>query len=128
MKSFEIALTEEELKMKKRIIDYLGSTFKPPKYNDIYMYFQSREFENVFFSLVKKGEIIKIDDDIYLSKHQLNRMIQVMKKFFETHEVLELSDARAILDSSRRYVVPYLEYLDKFGYTIRREKGRLWRK
>ncbi len=128
LKSFEIALTEEELKMKKRIIDYLGSTFKPPKYNEIYMYFQSREFENVFFSLVKKGEIIKIDEDIYLSKHQLNRLIQVMKKFFETHEVLELSDARAILDSSRRYVVPYLEYLDKFGYTIRREKGRLWRK
>ena len=65
LKSFEIALTKEEEILKTRILDYLGETFKPPKYNDIYMYFQSKEFENVFFSLVKKGEIIRIDDDIF---------------------------------------------------------------
>jgi selenocysteine-specific elongation factor len=128
LKSFEISLTEEEMKMKRRIIDYLGETFKPPKYNDVYMYFQSKEFENVFFSLVKKGEIIKIDDDIFLHKQQFERLIHSLSTFAESHEYIQLSDARDILDASRRYVVPYLEYLDKNGYTIRKENGRIWRK
>lgn len=127
LKSFEIALTEEEQKLKNRILDYLGTNFKPPKYNDIYMYFQSREFENVFFSLVKKGEIIKIDDDIYLSQKQLERMKEILTNFFNTNTILDLGDARNLLDSSRRYVVPYLEYLDKIGFTSRKENGRVKR-
>jgi selenocysteine-specific elongation factor len=55
-------------------------------------------------------------------------MITVFSNYFADNEVLDLTQARAILDSSRRYVVPYLEYLDKHGYTSRRENGRVWRK
>ncbi len=128
LKSFEISLTEDELKMKKRIIDYLGNTFKPPKYNEVYLYFQSKDFENVFFSLLKKGEMIKIDDDIYLHKDQFEKLLSIVRKFIEQNKYLEITDARSILDTSRRYAVPYLEYLDKQGYTIRKEKGRIWRK
>lgn len=128
LKSFEISLTKEEEELRTRILDYLGTTFKPPKYNDIYMYFQSKEFENVFFSLVKKNEIIRIDEDIFLSKAQLDRMIEIYDRYFETNEVLDLASARNVLDTSRRYVVPYLEYLDKIGYTSRKENGRIKRK
>ncbi len=128
LKSFSISLTEEELKLKEAIILFIGSSFKPPKYYDIYLNFQNLKFEDVFFSLVKKKEIIKIDDDIYLSKALFDKMISLMDEFFNLNEVLDISNARTILDSSRRYVVPMLEYLDKTGYTIRKEQGRVKRR
>lgn len=127
LKSFHISFNAAEQKMMDSIILYIGNTFKPPKYGDIYMNFQTKEFENVFFSLVKKKELVKIDDDIYLSKVLFNKLTGLLDKFFENNTVLELSDARMILDSSRRYVVPYLEYLDKIGYTARKETGRVKR-
>jgi selenocysteine-specific elongation factor len=37
------------------------------------------------------------------------------------------TDLRELLGFSRKYLIPFLEYSDKQGYTSRQGNGRIWR-
>jgi selenocysteine-specific elongation factor len=37
------------------------------------------------------------------------------------------TDLREMLGFSRKYLIPFLEYCDKKGYTSRQGNGRIWR-
>ncbi|XMB67686.1 selenocysteine-specific translation elongation factor [Mycoplasmatota bacterium zrk1] len=124
LKSFQISLSKEENIIAKRILKFVDSNdFKPPKYKEIIAFTDIKAME-VYFTLIKQGEIVKLDDDIVLTKHMISKLLKVLDEYFEKNQILTLTDAREILNSSRRYVVPYLEYLDKIGYTKRVESGR----
>ncbi|XMB86639.1 selenocysteine-specific translation elongation factor [Mycoplasmatota bacterium WC44] len=126
LKTFQISLSEEESITAKRIISLLNSgDFKPAKFNDIFRSINRRNVDDVYFTLIKRGELIKFDDDIAMSKDKFTEMIRRFDVFFSENKVVSLAEARELLNTSRRYVVPYLEYLDKIGYTRRVEDGRV---
>ena len=80
---------------------------------------------NIYYSLIKEKELISIDKDIVLTKNKFKEMINIFNNFFKNNNLLTLNDARNLLDTSRKYLVAYLEYLDKIGYTRRIEEGRI---
>ena len=126
LKTFEISLSVEEKKVSGKLISALNSNgFKPPKYNELKFLVGSSITYDVYFTLIKQGRVIKVDDDIAITKEKLLEITNIFDDFFESNSLLTLIDARELLNSSRRYVVPYLEYLDKIGYTRRVDNGRM---
>ncbi len=69
--------------------------------------------------LVERGELVKISKEFYMERGCFQEMLMRVSDFFSRHEELTVGDFKELLRVSRRYAVPYLEFLDAQGYTRR---------
>ncbi|MCD4692733.1 MAG: selenocysteine-specific translation elongation factor [Calditrichales bacterium] len=78
--------------------------------------------------LAKNGVLKSIGGQFYLHIEVFNELIDFLKTHFNQNEHLEVTVIRDFGQSSRKYIIPLLEYLDNMEYTIRqgdtRVKGR----
>jgi selenocysteine-specific elongation factor len=68
---------------------------------------------------VATGELVKIDADIYLHRDAEAELRERVSKLIRDHDGATVSEIREALDSSRKFVVPMVEYLDRIGFTKR---------
>ena len=69
--------------------------------------------------LASKGELVKLDEDFYILKDVLEKGKEMIRKAVSTSGPLKLGQISELFGSSRKYVVPIMEYLDKIGFTKR---------
>ncbi|MDD4205690.1 MAG: SelB C-terminal domain-containing protein, partial [Candidatus Delongbacteria bacterium] len=69
--------------------------------------------------LASKGELVKIDDEFYISKEVLDKGKEMIKNEIDRSGPLKIGQISELFGSSRKYVVPIMEYLDKTGFTRR---------
>jgi selenocysteine-specific elongation factor len=77
--------------------------------------------------LIESGEVIEISSDLVLSAAAVAQATAQVKAFVTNHGPATVSDLRQSLGSSRRVVVPFLEYLDRTFVTVRRGDKRALR-
>lgn len=75
--------------------------------------------------LLRHGELVQIDEERYLSKAIFDELVQALKQ--GTPPTFSIKDVREVLNTSRKYLIPFLETLDREGYTIRQENERTWK-
>jgi selenocysteine-specific elongation factor len=68
---------------------------------------------------VATGELVKIDADIYLHRDTEAELRERVSKLIRDQDGATVSQIREELDSSRKFVVPMMEYLDRIGFTKR---------
>jgi len=66
-----------------------------------------------------RGKLIHIAEDIWLHENAWKELVAVVVAAARERGGLTVGDIRTLLDSSRKYVVPIAEYLDKTGVTRR---------
>jgi selenocysteine-specific elongation factor len=69
--------------------------------------------------LIEQGEIIEISDEIVLLFTAVDQMRATTLNFISTNGPSTASQIRETLGSSRRVIIPFLEYLDRIGVTQR---------
>lgn len=69
--------------------------------------------------LASKGTIVKIDEDFYIAKESLEKGKELIKAEILKTGPLKLGRISELFGSSRKYVVPIMEFLDKTGFTKR---------
>jgi selenocysteine-specific elongation factor len=77
--------------------------------------------------LVESGEVIEISAELVLSTSAVAQATAHVKAFIAKHGPATVSDLRQRLGSSRRVVVPFLEYLDRTFVTVRHGDRRALR-
>lgn len=123
---FSIAYSPEEQRQIEAIQNYLDQfMFQPPKLEELLANVKGNKVKNLYYTLIKTKEIIQIDTDIVLTKKMYQEMVKRVEDFFTTKQLLTIQDLRDLLNTSRKYVVAYLEYLDKVGITKRAPEGRM---
>ncbi len=65
------------------------------------------------------GELVQIAPDILLHAGRLEQLKKQMAEAITERGGLAVADVRTMIDSSRKYVVPLVEYLDRSGFTKR---------
>lgn len=65
------------------------------------------------------GELVQIAPDIILHAGRLEQLKKQMAQAITERGGLAVADVRTMIDSSRKYVVPLVEYLDRSGFTKR---------
>jgi selenocysteine-specific elongation factor len=75
--------------------------------------------------LVFSGRVVKVSPDLYLNRLQYNTLTDWVAEVFREQETLSLAELRQRWGMSRKYSVPFLEYLDKEGWTRRRADIRV---
>jgi selenocysteine-specific elongation factor len=124
---FKIKLNKGQQKIKDTIIKlYTESGYKPPKYEELSKFVSDRkELKRVFDMMVLLEELKFIEKDIFLLKSDYNNMMMLIKELGKNGNEIKLPDVKGKIETSRKYLVAYLEHLDKIGITKRTEGGRI---
>ncbi|QYK52149.1 MAG: selenocysteine-specific translation elongation factor [Fimbriimonadaceae bacterium] len=73
---------------------------------------------------VESGELLRLDENIYYSEILLSKIIEELKEKFSGKR-FSAADVREAFSSSRKYVIPFLEYCDSIGVTMRQGDQRV---
>lgn len=74
---------------------------------------------NIIQGLMNKNVVVEIDNDIYISIDKLESIKDKIRKYLEKESEITPAQCRDLLGSSRKFVIPLLEYLDKIEFTHR---------
>jgi selenocysteine-specific elongation factor len=77
--------------------------------------------------LIDSGEVVEINAELVMSAAAVAQATTQVKAFVAKHGPATVSDLRQSLGSSRRVVVPFLEYLDRTFVTVRHGDKRALR-
>lgn len=71
------------------------------------------------------GDLVQVADQYYLHADVDRELQQRLRTHMQATAGLTMSEIREILDTTRKYAVPYCEYLDQIGFTVRQGDLRL---
>ena len=75
--------------------------------------------------LERQGRIVQVERDRYYDRIALDTMIAQLKGSLKPGQVYAPAQLRDVLGSSRKYLIPFLEFCDRRGITERRGEGRV---
>jgi len=78
--------------------------------------------------LVAAGQVVRLGPDLHFSSEAVDAARARVVEYLEAKSTMLASDARDILGTSRKYVVPLLEYFDARGVTKREGDARTLRR
>lgn len=77
------------------------------------------DLREVINYLVQSGDAVRVSPELLLSADGIGRVARMIEGYLSRNQTMTVGTARDLLKSSRRFVVPILEYLDRVGITRR---------
>jgi selenocysteine-specific elongation factor len=78
--------------------------------------------------LIETGEVVEINTELVMSAQAVAQATEAVRAFIREHGPATVSELRQALGTSRRVVVPLLEYLDRTFVTLRQGDRRALRR
>ena len=106
--------------------DICAATAEPPSVSELVSRYGS-SVPGLLRYLEREGRIVQVEADRYYDRGALEGMIAKLKGKLVPGEVYVPAQLRDVLGSSRKYLIPFLEFCDRRGITERRGEGRMLR-
>ncbi|HYA12031.1 MAG TPA: SelB C-terminal domain-containing protein, partial [Thermodesulfovibrionales bacterium] len=122
LRTFSTVLSQAEETLKAKILELLvKGVFQPPSKEELSqsLKLDQKHLSDILKLMVKEGSIVRISDSMYLASSVYHTMIESLKNFFSTKPEMTVAEFRDILDTTRKYALPILEYLDANKITLR---------
>jgi len=122
LKIFSAALSTADETIKKKILDTLAhAKYQPPTKEELSLSLKldSKQISDILRLMAREGSLMRINDSIYITSGDYKAMIDSLKKFFIKKSEMTVAEFRDILHTSRKYALPFLEYLDSNKITVR---------
>jgi selenocysteine-specific elongation factor len=75
--------------------------------------------DEIYSALIDLGELVPVSGEVVFRKEDYERMLAQLHKLFEQQDTLTAAQVRDHFNTSRKYVLAFLEHLDQQGVTIR---------
>jgi len=79
--------------------------------------------DKILKALCRKKEVIRVEHNLFISTKSLSKMMIEMKNIIKTAGYIDIKNFKERYPLSRKYLIAYLEYLDKFS-EIKKENGK----
>jgi selenocysteine-specific elongation factor len=99
---------------------------EPPSAAELSVEFQT-DVEPVLKFLERQGRTAQVEQGRYYEAVELKQLLERLRAGMATGVERTPSELRDILGISRKFLIPFLEYCDAAGYTVRSGSGRVWR-
>ncbi len=101
--------------------------YQPPNWKDVLKEtgLNPDEAAEVLNYLLRTAKISKIADNIYFHSETLQTAQEKIVQFIKTNNSISVAEARDLLQTSRKYALPLLEYFDRQRITRRQEDNRV---
>jgi selenocysteine-specific elongation factor len=77
--------------------------------------------------LERRGDIVQVEENRYYTADHLKSLIDKLRSVMAGGGEASPAEIRDALSLSRKFLIPFLEYCDRAGYTNRSANGRVWR-
>jgi selenocysteine-specific elongation factor len=94
---------------------FAQSPFSPPSIKEC----QVEVGEEIVNALIDLGELTAVSPEVVFRKQDLDQMMGKVRGYITERGQISVADARDLFDSSRKYMLALLEYLDTIGITVR---------
>jgi selenocysteine-specific elongation factor len=121
-RDFRISLSSSEEEHRAKIRELLEKgAFQPPAKEELSqaLKLDNKRLADILGLMSKEGLVVRISDSVYLSSGTYNRMMSLLRDFFSRKTEMSVAEFRDLLNTSRKYALPFLEYLDAQKITIR---------
>ena len=75
--------------------------------------------EKVFNALIYAEQFVPVLHDVVFMKDDYLKLLEDVRNFLETKNEISVAEFRDLFNTSRKYALGFLEYLDSIGITIR---------
>ncbi|MBO8168719.1 MAG: selenocysteine-specific translation elongation factor [Thermoanaerobacteraceae bacterium] len=127
-KEFKVSLTDRQEQIVKSIVAMLEEKpFLPPGWKEIMAELSLTETEatEILGYMMRNGLVEKVSDELVFAKSAVERAKKMLAKYIKEQKTVTLGEARDLLGSSRKYVLPLLEYFDQIKFTKRIQDKRI---
>ena len=124
------ALSPDELELTHKIeAIFKNANFAPPSLRELpeLLGNLSREWLALVELLQEKNVLVKVAKDIYFHAAMIDTAKTLIVETIKQQGELVSADFRDKLQTTRKYVIPLLEYFDKAGITVRKGNARVLR-
>ena len=120
--TFSVALSQVDETLKTNILGLLEKGgFQPPTKEELSqsLKLDMKHLLDILKLMVKEGSLVRINDSMYITSSTYRKMVENLKGFFSKKSEMTIAEFRDILNTSRKYALPFLEYLDSNKITLR---------
>ena len=125
---YEVKLNDKEKKIKDMIIKILDSEFfNTSSIEDLALKCNILDHKliiNILKICESEKLIIRINQSIFITSPNMMILKNKLINFFKTKNTINVSEFKDLINSSRKYAIPILEYLDKIRFTYRDNNER----
>jgi selenocysteine-specific elongation factor len=115
--------TEEE----RRLVDAVEGLFRrrpfsPPDADELAreLRAEAKKVERTLRILIEHGRLVRLAEGLFFHADAVERARQILTDFIRKEGELESVKFKYLLDTSRKYAIPLLDYFDQIGVTVRR--------
>ena len=116
------SFTEDRKKL-LATIETLFSTrlFNPPKLEDIVRdtTAQPQEVQKTLNILIEQEQLVQIEKNLFFHHRAIDKACELLTAFIEKEGKLESVKFKYLLDTTRKFAIPLLDYFDRIGVTRR---------
>jgi selenocysteine-specific elongation factor len=111
---------QQQAQVDRLLARFAQAPYAPPTIKDA----QAEVGEDVYQALVDQGKLIQVSSEVAFRQQDYEKMIQLVRAHFTREDTLTAAQFRDQLNTSRRYVLAFLEHLDATGITLREGDSR----
>ena len=127
VKGFEVKLDDHQIKIRDSILkSFKENLFQPPKREDVFQIIGQRkeDVEEVFTTLVANGDMMKINEELYILKEGYDLSIEKLREYMKDKATISIGEFRDLLNTNRKVALGLLEYFDQIKITKRDKDSR----
>jgi len=94
---------------------FTQAPYSPPTVKEC----QAEVGEEIFNALVELGDLVVVSAEVVFRKSDYNGMVAKIRHAIQEKDHITVADVRDLFNTSRRYALALMEYLDSIGVTVR---------
>lgn len=117
-----VGYTPEQEKIKRQIENlYLEKQFSPSNVEEVIANLGTKPeiVREVLSSLLELGILVELEEGLIFHKEALEKAKQILHNYLVKNSSITVSEYRQLLNSSRKYTLPILQYFDTVKFTKR---------
>lgn len=126
--SFESALTESQQLLLHKIEDiFKDNLFTPPAPEEVResLKLKDKDFRELLTILRERGNLVMVEEKILFHQDAMDKILETLRDYFLKHSEIRAGEFKDLINSTRKYAIPILTFLDEKGYTIRQGDIRI---
>ena len=127
-KGYQVALSKNDQQVEERFLDAFrkdGFNTKNLKELGDFIKLPPDKVLKFLAYLVQSGRLVKVDEGFYLLKEVYDQAVSSITDYCLKEGSIEIPAAKDLLNTSRKFIVPFMEHLDQIKLTKRIENKRI---
>lgn len=113
---FDVVLTSEQQREVREVTRSLKEDpFAPPSVQEVERSLGSE----LYYLLLERGKLVQVSEDVVFLREAYEKMVTGIRERMQAGERLSVADVRDMFETSRKYALALMEYLDRAGVTVR---------